>query len=167
MLHVQWRNHLVLPNFTWISCTMLYIETYIFKVGNEENTNVQHVRTHHIHTLIETMYAFIYTYKYIYIYTYAWHVVESVSTFNIIIFVHSHRLDAHQVYISLVGPTGCQPKNRGENPPKWMVKIMENPIFYKTAYPGSALKPSFLHNWSHTLAQPSCLHNYIQLLHSL
>ncbi len=35
----------------------------------------------------------------------------------------------------------------------------------KTAYPGSALKPSFFHNWSHTLAQPSCLHNYY--IHSL
>ena len=25
-------------------------------------------------------------------------------------------------------PYGCQPKNRGILPPKWMVKIRENPI---------------------------------------
>ncbi len=40
-------------------------------------------------------------------------------------------------------------------------------FFYRTAYPGSALKPSFLHNWSHTLAQPSCLHNYYILYNKL
>ena len=38
---------------------------------------------------------------------------------------------------------------------------------FRTAYPGSALKPSFLHNWSHTLAQPSCLHNYYILYNKL
>ena len=40
--------------------------------------------------------------------------------------------EAKDCYISLkamIRRYGCQPKNRGSFPPKWMVKIMENPMY--------------------------------------